>query len=41
MYIAQLRDDTNLTSIDEMETAMEDRESWKNHVMDYRASSTL
>ena len=39
-YIDQLRDDTNLTTIDEMKTAMEDREGWKNHVMNYRASST-
>ena len=41
-YIDQLRDDTNLTTIDEMKTAMEDREGWKKscHVMDYRASST-
>ena len=39
-YIVQLRDDTNLTTIDEMKTAMEDGIGWYNHVMDYRASST-
>ena len=39
-YIDQLIDDTNLTTIDEMKTAIDDREGWKNHVMDYRASST-
>ena len=39
-YIDQLRDDTDLLTIDEIKTAMNDREGWKKYVMDYRASST-
>ena len=39
-YIDKLRNNTNLTTIDEMKTAMEDREELTNHVIDYRASPT-
>ena len=33
-YIDQLRDDTDLLTIDEINTAMNDREGWKKYVMD-------
>ena len=33
-YIDQLRDDTDLLTIDEIKTAMNDREGWKKYVMD-------
>ena len=39
-YIDQLRDDTDLLTIDEIKAAMNDREGWKKYVMYYRASST-
>ena len=39
-YIDQLIDDTNLKIIEDMKTMMEDKEGWKNHVVNYRASST-
>ena len=39
-YIDQLRDDTNLLTIDEIKTDMNDRKVWKKYVMDYRARST-
>ena len=39
-YIAQLRDDTDLLTIGEIKTAINDRKGWKKYVMDYRASST-
>ena len=39
-YTDQLRDDTDLLTTDEIKTAMNNRERWKNIVMDYRASST-
>ena len=39
-YIYQMRDDTDLLTIDEIKTAMYDREGWKKYVMDYRASPT-
>ena len=39
-YLFQLRDDIDLLTIDEIKTAMNDREGWKKYVMDYQASST-
>ena len=36
-YIDQLRYDTNLRTIYEMKIAIDDREGWTNHVMDYLA----
>ena len=39
-YIDQLRDDTDLLTIDEINTSMNDRKGWKKYVMDDRASST-
>ena len=39
-YIDQLRDDTDLLTIAEIKTAMNDREGLKKYDMDYRASST-
>ena len=39
-YIYQLRGDTDLLTIDEIQTEMNDIEGWKKYVMDYRASSS-
>ena len=39
-YIYQLRNETDLLTIDEINTAMNDIEGWKMYLMDYRASST-
>ena len=39
-YIDQLRDDTDLLMIDEINTVMNAGEGVKKYVMDYRASST-
>ena len=39
-YIDQLRDDTDLLTIDEIKMAMNDREVWKKYVMDNRVCST-
>ena len=38
-YIDQLMDDTGCR-IEQLAIAMEDRERWREHVMEYRANST-